>query len=426
MTTTINASLSAGLVQTADTSGNLSLQSGGTTILALTSAGAAVTGTLSATGTTTLGASTERVQINRLSDGTAYGLVSLNGLDASTTASGIYGRGSGGDSGKLFITGIGTVVSQIAGVTVTSVSSTGLAVTGTLSATGLTLDSSGNLGIGVTPAAGEAGYKGVQIGNAALYGRTGNTTNSEMYLAANSTIDEKYIGNDYAAILYSNDGAWFFKTAASGTAGNAISWTTAMTIGAAGTAVTGTLSSTSDLTIGTGNGTSTAGMTTLGDGVVWRYARSSNPAIQVTRLTDDGNLVEFYKSDGTLRGSISISGTTTAYNTTSDATLKNKIGPAPVSVSKQIIMESPISEYTWKADPSEKHHIGPLAQELYDSGFHGAVNVGGIRTDELGNEKYEPWAVDKTAFQYHLVVLAQDHETKIDALEARLAALEAK
>jgi hypothetical protein len=46
MTTFINASTSAGLVQTADTSGNLSLQSNGTTILALTSAGAAVTGTL--------------------------------------------------------------------------------------------------------------------------------------------------------------------------------------------------------------------------------------------------------------------------------------------------------------------------------------------------------------------------------------------
>jgi len=46
MTTLINASTTAGLIQTADTSGNLSLQSGGTTILALTSAGVAVTGTL--------------------------------------------------------------------------------------------------------------------------------------------------------------------------------------------------------------------------------------------------------------------------------------------------------------------------------------------------------------------------------------------
>jgi hypothetical protein len=110
---------------------------GATTLSSTLAAGnTTITGTLSATGLTTLGASTERVQINRLSDGTAYGLITLNGLDASTTACGIYGRGSGGDSGKLFITGIGTVVSQIAGVTVTSLASTGLAVTGNLSATG--------------------------------------------------------------------------------------------------------------------------------------------------------------------------------------------------------------------------------------------------------------------------------------------------
>ena len=44
MAVTINASTTAGLVQTADTTGNLSLQSNGTTIAALTSAGLAVTG----------------------------------------------------------------------------------------------------------------------------------------------------------------------------------------------------------------------------------------------------------------------------------------------------------------------------------------------------------------------------------------------
>ena len=61
MAVTINASTSAGLVQTADTTGNLSLQSNGTTIAALTSAGLAVTGagtfstTLGVTGVATLG-----------------------------------------------------------------------------------------------------------------------------------------------------------------------------------------------------------------------------------------------------------------------------------------------------------------------------------------------------------------------------------
>ncbi len=52
----INASTSGagGLISTADATGNLSLQSGGTTVVALTSAGAAVTGTLSATGAANL------------------------------------------------------------------------------------------------------------------------------------------------------------------------------------------------------------------------------------------------------------------------------------------------------------------------------------------------------------------------------------
>ena len=46
MTTTINASTSAGLVITSDTTGDLSLQSNGTTKIAITSTGAAIAGTL--------------------------------------------------------------------------------------------------------------------------------------------------------------------------------------------------------------------------------------------------------------------------------------------------------------------------------------------------------------------------------------------
>jgi hypothetical protein len=49
MAASINASTSAGVVTTADTTGNLNLQSNGTTVLAMTSAGIAVTGTLGAT-----------------------------------------------------------------------------------------------------------------------------------------------------------------------------------------------------------------------------------------------------------------------------------------------------------------------------------------------------------------------------------------
>lgn len=59
MASTINASTSpAAIVQTADGTANLNLQSNGTTIAALTSTGMAVTGTLSASGVTTFAAGT--------------------------------------------------------------------------------------------------------------------------------------------------------------------------------------------------------------------------------------------------------------------------------------------------------------------------------------------------------------------------------
>jgi hypothetical protein len=54
MASSINASTSGagGLITTADNTGNLNIQSGGSTVLALTSSGVAITGTLTATGTT--------------------------------------------------------------------------------------------------------------------------------------------------------------------------------------------------------------------------------------------------------------------------------------------------------------------------------------------------------------------------------------
>jgi len=54
MAASINASTSAGVVTTADTTGNLNLQSNGATVLAMTSAGVAVTGTQSVSGAATL------------------------------------------------------------------------------------------------------------------------------------------------------------------------------------------------------------------------------------------------------------------------------------------------------------------------------------------------------------------------------------
>lgn len=128
------------------------------------------------------------------------------------------------------------------------------------------------------------------------------------------------------------------------------------------------------------------------------------------------------------------------YNTTSDATMKNIIGKAPQAKSLAILDSTVLREYSWKEDTANKAQIGVIAQELYAT-FPGAVSVGGdyevevkAVLDDEGNivtpatmeTKYRPWAVDKTAFTFHLIAGYQAQKAQIAALEARLTALEAK
>jgi hypothetical protein len=84
MAASINASTSAGVVTTADTSGNLNLQSNGTTIVALTSAGEAVTGTLSASGAATLSSTLGVTGATTLSSTLAAGNTTITGTLSST------------------------------------------------------------------------------------------------------------------------------------------------------------------------------------------------------------------------------------------------------------------------------------------------------------------------------------------------------
>jgi len=102
------------------------------------------------------------------------------------------------------------------------------------------LDSSGNLGLGVTPSAFGGGMKAYQVGRASLAGLS-NTA----YLLNNAYYDGsgyKYIDTDYANLYSQNNtaGQHAWWTAPSGTAGNAISFTQAMTLDASGNLGVGT------------------------------------------------------------------------------------------------------------------------------------------------------------------------------------------
>ena len=103
-------------------------------------------------------------------------------------------------------------------------------------------DSSGNVGIGVTPSAWNSAWKGIQLSPTAALT---NRTNQNLYLSNNWYIDsgstDRYIQNGYSTFYTQNSGgqhAWY--NAASGTAGNAITFTQAMTLNASGNLGVGT------------------------------------------------------------------------------------------------------------------------------------------------------------------------------------------
>ena len=105
-----------------------------------------------------------------------------------------------------------------------------------------TLDASGNLGLGVTPS-GWTTLTGLQVKNASVSGY-----NNEAHYSGNAYYGSsswRYISNGFAARYSQNDvagGAHAWFTAPTGTAGNAITFTQAMTLDASGNLGIGTTS----------------------------------------------------------------------------------------------------------------------------------------------------------------------------------------
>jgi hypothetical protein len=167
----------------------------------------------------------------------------------------------------------------------------------------LTLDSSGNLGLGVAPNAWGGSMRAIQIGTLASFHQNDAGSFYGSRNSYNSSTGYRYISTSTAQLFgpESNGGfAWY--QAASGTAGNAITWTQAMTLNAS-----------NNLLIGkTTESFGTAGALHLSTGRVF-LTSSGDDVLLVNRLTNDGNLIRFFQ-DTTEEGNISVSGTTVSYN----------------------------------------------------------------------------------------------------------------
>ena len=99
----------------------------------------------------------------------------------------------------------------------------------------LKLNASGNLGLGVTPSAWNGIYKVTEIGTAAIFGTSSyNSAAFSTNVFYNSANSPRYIANDFSNMYWQDDGNHIWYNAPSGTAGNAITFTQAMTLTASG------------------------------------------------------------------------------------------------------------------------------------------------------------------------------------------------
>ena len=187
------------------------------------------------------------------------------------------------------------------------------------------IDSSGNVGIGVTPSAWNTGGAGsaLQIYYASIFQAGGfDVTNFATNTYFISGTGYKYIGTAAATMYQQAAGIHRWYTSPSGTAGNAITFTQAMTLDASGNLSVGTTSSgtngklyvyettfarlyLTDSTLGTAYGGQVRGWgATAAGGQVSLGAVDANVYNEGIRVTNQATTVQFYTTSG-------VNGTTT-------------------------------------------------------------------------------------------------------------------
>jgi len=364
MVASINASTSAGVVTTADTSGILALQTAGTTALTLdASQNATFAGTLTTTGITNSGVATA---------------TRFNPTGSSVTGNGMY---------------------------LPAANSLGLSTNGT---NAVYIDSSQNVGIGTT-SPGSKLY--TQLSSATAY--SSGVTGNGLTIYNSSATTNQYVGITLQGEPTTGNGGLatiMGTTTGSGNMDLIFS-----------TRASATLAERVRITSG---GSLLMGSTTSGGlGVSISGNQGGNFWISNTTSSSAYNQFQF-KINGTDVGQIQTSGSSTAYQTSSDYRLKENITPMTGALAK-VAQLKPVT-YKWKLDGSDGQ--GFIAHELQEIV---PDCVGGTKdaVDEEGNPKYQ--GIDTsflvatlTAAIQELKAINDTQAETINALTARIVALE--
>jgi hypothetical protein len=248
------------------------------------------------------------------------------------------------------------------------------------------IDASGNLGIGIAPSAWGADYEVIQ--NAS--GFFGNYQTSTLLLGQNwydsGAGSYTYKNTGFASYYRQNLGGHIWHTAPSGTAGNAITFTQAMTLDASGNLLVGT--------------TSNPGFKFYVNGTVSATGSVSFPQSNNDTTANAANMN--IQGDGFLRRS------TSALKYKQDV---RDLESIDVNLFRPVRYKSKCV-----SDDQTKDHIGIVADEVAAAGIEELVNRGA--DGEVEGFQYERLNVI-------LLKAIQEQQATISAMETRLAALEA-
>jgi hypothetical protein len=204
-----------------------------------------------------------------------------------------------------------------------------------------------------------------------------------------------------ATQLRMDAGQFRFNIAASGTAGADITFTQAMTLNASGNLLVARTGAGLDNTSGVTIGQSSIGMQTEGNAT----------QIVVNRTTSDGTIVDIRRNNVTV-GTIAVTTTATAYNTSSDYRLKESAQPLVGGLARVNALKP--SVYKWKANGSAGECF--LAHELAET-VPFAVTGDKDAVDADGNPTYQ--GVDLSKIVPILVAAIQELTSRVQTLEAR-------
>ena len=323
------------------------------------------------------------------------------------------------------------------------------------------LDSSGNLGLGVTPSAWGGSFKAIDFGDggsvASNSGSTSRFVQNAYYNGTNWIYKGAFAAGHYDIVSGAHQ--WF--TAPSGTAGNAISFTQAMTLDASGNLLIGRTSGVyridaahasageiarfsytggskspciaaiaqsdtvmfldaqnSDNTVALGirvsgaeraridsSGNLLVGATSVGASNSFAIEANTYGAGIVFNTSFNGRAFAQFQYSGSGVGSIAVNSTSTSYNTSSDYRLKNITGP--VTNSGAYIDSLKPVEGTWKADGST--FVGLIAHEVQE------VSRTQVATGEKDGEQMQ--AMDYSSSEIIANLIAE-----VQSLRKRLAA----